>query len=41
MADGQITLPYTVVADDAFPLKPLTMRPYRNRSFTIEQPIFN
>ena len=41
MADGQITHPYTVVADNAFSLKPFVMKPYPNCSLTIEQLIFN
>lgn len=41
MADAQLTLPYTVVADDAFPLKSYIMKPYPSRNLTIEQLIFN
>ena len=37
MADGQISLPYTVVVGDAFPLKPLIIKPYPNRNLIIEQ----
>ena len=41
MADGRITLPYTVVANGAFPLKPFIMKSYPNRDLTTEQLIFN
>ena len=40
MTDGQNTLPYTVVADDAFPLK-LLMKPHPSRYLTIKKFKFN
>ena len=39
--DGIKNLPYTLVADDAFPLKQYIMKPYALRGLTAEQRIFN
>ena len=41
MADGQIILPCTEVADNACPLKPFIMKPYPNRNLITEQLVFN
>ena len=41
MADGQIILPCTEVADNTCPLKPFIMKPYPNRNLITEQLIFN
>lgn len=39
---GDVTqIPYVIVADDAFPLKPYLMKPYGQRSMTMKQRIFN
>ena len=40
-ADGQVTLSYNVVADDAFPLKLFIIKLCANRNLGIEQLIFN
>jgi hypothetical protein len=39
--DMETTVPFTIVADDAFPLKPYIMKPYGKRSLTTEERIFN
>ncbi len=36
-----VTVPYDMVADDAFPLKSYILKPYGQRGFTKEQCIFN
>jgi hypothetical protein len=36
-----ISLPFVVLADDAFALKPYMMKPYANRGLTREQRVFN
>ena len=41
MTDGQITLQYTVAADDVFHLKPFLTKPCSNCNLIIEQLIFN
>ena len=38
---GLGSLPYVIVADDAFPLKPYIMKPYASRGLTSDQNIFN
>ena len=39
--DMETTVPFTIVADDVFPLKPYIMKPYGNRGLTTEERIFN
>jgi hypothetical protein len=34
-------IPYMIVGDDAFPLKPYLMKPYPNRNLGITQRVFN
>ena len=34
-------IPYSVIGDDAFPLRPWLMKPYPSRGLTTEQRIFN
>ena len=34
-------IPYMIVGDDAFPLKPYLMKPYPNRNLCITQRVFN
>jgi hypothetical protein len=38
---GSPVLPYCLVGDEAFPLKPYLLRPYPGRGLTPEQDIFN
>lgn len=38
---GDTELPFVIVADDAFPLKPNIMKPYASRGLTREKRIFN
>jgi hypothetical protein len=38
---NDITLPYVIVADEAFPLKPYLMKPYNARDLNTERRIFN
>lgn len=39
--DAHESMPYVIVADDAFPLKPYIMKPYPQRQLTKEKRIFN
>ena len=39
--DMETIVPYMIVADDAFPLKPYIMKPFANRNLTSEERIFN
>lgn len=38
---GTFTLPYVIVGDNIFPLKPWLIKPYPGSSLTIEQRVFN
>ena len=37
----ETVVPYTIVGDDAFPLRPYIMKPYGKRALTVEERIFN
>ena len=39
--NGNKTLPYVVVVDDIFPLKPRLMKPYPGRNLSDSQRVFN
>ena len=39
--ETEITLPFSFVADDAFPLRDNVMKPYPNRQLTLDKEIFN
>lgn len=41
MSDGKTTLPYVLVADEAFPLKNYLMKPYAARNLTRNERIYN
>ena len=39
--DTETVVPYIIVGDDAFPLRPYIMKPYGKRALTVEERIFN
>ena len=41
LSGTELLSPYTIVADEAFPLKEYIMKPYSSRGLTMEQRIFN
>lgn len=41
IGNGEFNLPYTIVADDAFPLRSYIMKPYPSRNLSRDKRIFN
>ena len=41
LSGTELLSPYTIVADEAFPLKEYILKPYSSRGLTQEQRIFN